>query len=203
MSREKDFVLVGKTFQTLEFRADHHMPFAVAADVQGDHPDGVAGNKVFVLFLVVKGKSIDPVEVFQEVDALFPVERQDHLAVRTGLELVFPLQLLAQFAVIVDLSVHAQHLCPVGADQGLSAGSRVHDRKAFVSQHGRAAAVDTAPVRSAMADGFTHLQGLAAHGFRLPCLDIENSCDSAHGVKEYFRNLALRKYFYRSCCFFR
>ena len=157
MSGRKNLVLVGETFQAFQFRRYHYVPLAVAADVQGDHPDRVARDEVFVFFLVVQGESVDPVEVFQKVDPLFPVERQDDLAVRSGLELVVPPQTFAQLAVVVYLAVDAQGLRSVGAYQGLSARSGVDDRKTFVRQDGRTAAIDAAPVRAPVSDAFTHL----------------------------------------------
>lgn len=81
--------------------------------------------------------------------------------------------------MVVDLSVYGQHLFAIWREKRLSARFGINDREALMGQDGRAAAIDSTPVGSAMTDFLTHAQGFLPQRVRLFCY-IEYSYDSTH-----------------------
>ena len=73
--------------------------------------------------------------------------------------------------MIINLTIHGQHLFPVRREQRLSTTLRVNDTQSLVGENGAAATIDTTPVWSAMADLLTHLQCLLTELMRL-LLDV-------------------------------
>ena len=180
MPREERLVAFAPPFQGLEFAGYIHLPVGIVeTDIQRDHPDGVAGDQELVPFHVVERERENPTEFLQEIRPPVTVESQDDLAVTACPELIFPGIAPAELLMVVDLAVHGQNQLSVRRNQGLSTRLRIHDTQAFVAQHGAASAPYTAPVRSAVTELATHLQGLPAQGVRL-LPDIENTDYSTH-----------------------
>ena len=155
-------------FEGFLFRCDVELLVAVPADVERDDADRVAGDQVFVLFDVVQREGEDAADFFQQPDAQLAVERQDHLAVRACLEIVFAGQLGADLLMVVYLAVHGQHLFPVAAEQGLTARLGVDDRKPLVRKDRPLAAVDTRPVVAPVPYLLRHFQYLPTQRIRFP-----------------------------------
>src|SRR3546814_10960545 len=63
-----------------------------------------------------------------------PVERVDHLAIGTGLEVVGLRQPGLELAMVVDLAVDRQYQLAVDRTNGLRAACRVDDGEAFMDQ---------------------------------------------------------------------
>ena len=152
---------------------------AVVADIEGNDADGVAGDEEGIALLVVEDEGEDTVEVLEEVDALLAIKRQDDLAVAARAELIVVGQTASDVLMVVDLAVDGQHLTAVGRKEGLSAGLRIDDAQALVGQDGGGAAIDAAPVRSAVTYFLTHTQSLLTQGLRR-LLHIQQCNDSTH-----------------------
>ena len=155
------------------------MPFVVVADIERDDADRIAGDQVAVVRFVVESESEDPAQLFHASHAVFAVEGEDDLAVASGLEFVFVFQLSAEFAMVVYLAVDGEDQFAVFASQRLSAGCRIDDGEAFMGEDGGLALIDTAPVRTAMTDAFTHFQGLLAE-VGGAAMDVEDCCNTTH-----------------------
>ena len=93
---------------------------------------------------------------FEEIDALVFVEGEDDFAVRTRLKGVLSGVMCTDIAVVVYLTVDGKDLLAVGRVQRLPTRLRVDDRKPLVCKDCGAAYINTAPVRSAMADFLCH-----------------------------------------------
>ena len=106
----------------------------VAAGVERDHADGIAGDHVPVAPGVVEHEREDPVQLVQEVGALLEVEGKDDLAVRIGREGVIRVA-GPQLAVVVDLAVDGQHGRRLQVAQRLGAVEHVHDGEPLVGEH--------------------------------------------------------------------
>ena len=113
------------------------------------------------------------------MDALFLVERQDHLAIGAGLEFIFTLQLLTDLLVVVDLAVDTENLLAIRTDQRLATGSGIDNRETLVRQDRAFSLVESAPIRSAMADPFAHFQRLFSQVMYIT-LYIKYSCYATH-----------------------
>ena len=165
-------VVAALPFEGLQLAGHAQGAVGMAADVQGDDTDGVAGYQVLVAYRIVEGKGIDAVELLQHprpvavvVAQGLLVEGQYDLAVAARQEGVVG-HALPQVAVVVNLAVHGQDACAVLRKEGLASALRVDDGEAFVRQYGRRAAVDAAPVGAAMAYLLRHVQGLLPQHFR-------------------------------------
>ena len=104
----------------------------------------IAGYEKVVFFFIVQCKCEDPVQVFQETSAFFPVQCQYDFAVASCSEAVFAGKFPAYVLMVVYFAVYGQYLFPVRGEERLSAAGRVHDGQSFMSQ--------TAPVRSSVSD---------------------------------------------------
>ena len=74
----------------------------------------VATNHEAVLFLIVKYESENTVNLLEKIHSLVAIERKDNFAVRTRLEIIFSLISFANLLMIVNFTVHSQHLFAVG-----------------------------------------------------------------------------------------
>lgn len=117
---------------------------------------GSRGYEVIVRLFIVEGKGEDTVQFFEEIDALVFVEGEDDFAVRTRLKGVLSGVMCTDIAVVVYLTVDGKDLLAVGRVQRLPTRLRVDDRKPLVCKDCGAAYINTAPVRSAMADFLCH-----------------------------------------------
>ena len=61
-------------------------------------------------FAVVQGEGEHSLQIVEELRAFFLIQREDHFAVGTGLELVAIAILRAQRLVVVDLAVNGQRM---------------------------------------------------------------------------------------------
>ena len=121
--------------------------------------------------------------MFEQVDAVFAVEWQNHLAVRTGHEFILSGQAFADLAVVVNFAVDGQNQFSVAAEQGLSARLGIDNRKAFMRQDGFFAAIDARPVGTAMPYQFGHSEHpLTQFGTRMA--QIEYSYNSTHRISD-------------------
>ena len=173
---------VAHPFERLQLRCDVAPFVGIPADVERNDADGVAGDEILVALDVVEREGEDAVEPVEQPRAVFAVEREDHLAVRTGAEVVLAGQLAPQFAVVVDLAVDGQHQPAVGAVKGLPARLRVDDREAFVREHGARAAVDARPIGPSMPDFSRHPQHLRTQVLTVSS-DFEHSDKAAHNSR--------------------
>jgi hypothetical protein len=100
--------------------------------------------------LVVQHEREHAAQLVEEPLAVLGVQRQDHLAVRTRLELVVALQLRLQLLVVVDLAVHRQHMRALGVLQRLRPTHRIDDRQPLMRQDRVGRRVDARPVGPAV-----------------------------------------------------
>ena len=177
MSGQEGFVLFAETFQGFQLAGNVHGAVAVIAYIKRYNANGVAGYQECILLLVVEGKGKDAGEVLQKVDAFLALEGQNHLAVAACMKVILTGIASADFLMIVDLTVHGQDLLLVGAVERLAATFGVNDRESLMCQDGRAATVDSTPVRSAVTDFLTHTQRLLSQLLRL-LLDIKYGYNS-------------------------
>ncbi len=120
-------VAVALTLKGFQFAGNINQPVAVVADVKGDDPNGVAGNKELVALGIVESKSEDAAQVFEKGRALVTIEGEYHLAVAACLKLIAVGVAAAQVPVVVNLTVDSQHLLAVGTEQRLPTRLRVND----------------------------------------------------------------------------
>ena len=99
-----------------------------------------------------------PLALWRGVGGEASIQRQYHLTVAARLKLILSGIATTNLLMVVYLTVHRQHLFPVGREQRLSPTLWVHNAQSLVSQNGAAATVYSTPVRSAVADFLTHLQ---------------------------------------------
>ena len=118
----------------------------------------VATNHEAVLFLIVKYESENTVNLLEKIHSLVAIERKDNFAVRTRLEIIFSLISFANLLMIVNFTVHSQHLFAVGSKQRLFARLRVNYRQTFMGKNGGFAAIYARPVGSAMTQTRRHFQ---------------------------------------------
>lgn len=107
------------------------------------------------------------------------IQCEDYFTVASRLELIvrkFPAYVL----MVIYLTVHSKHLLAIGREEGLLAALGIDYRQTFMGQYGRLAAMDAAPVRTAMTYLLTHAQGLLPQRITL-FLDIEYAYYSTHG----------------------
>ena len=88
--------------------------------------------------------------------------------------------------MVIDLTIHSQHLLTVRAVKGLSSAFRVNDAQSLVSKDGRAAAIYSTPVRPAMTDFLTHLQCLVTQSLCL-LFDVQYCYYSTHNLLYFYR----------------
>ena len=67
------------------------MSLVIVTEIERDDSNGIAGDEEKIFLLIVEGESEDTIQVFQEFRAFLPIKREDNLAIRAGLELVFVL----------------------------------------------------------------------------------------------------------------
>ena len=157
MTGQKGLISFALAFQGLQLAGHIHFSVGVIAYVQGDYANGVACNQELVLLLIVEGKGENAVQVFQEMDALLLIKGQDYLTVASCLEGKLAGHLTPDVLMVVYFAVYGQDVFAVGAEKGLFAALRVHNRKTLVGQDGCPAAVDAAPVGASVTDFLTHL----------------------------------------------
>ena len=132
------------------------MSFVVIADIERNDTDRVTGDQVAVVRFVIEGETEDTAQFFHTSDTILAIEGEDDLAVASGLEFVFVFQLFAEFAMVVYLTVDSEDQFAVFAFQRLPSGCRIDDGEAFVGENGGLPLINSAPVRTAMTDAFTH-----------------------------------------------
>ncbi len=119
------------------------------------------------------------------------IQRVDHLAVRTGGEVIRAGR--AQFAVVVDLAVHRQRQCTVTRTQRLRAAGRIDDGQALVHQDHPGVHEHPAPVRPAMALALRQLQRQPAQRDQVVArLQVEHSKDRTHLISPLRASLVAR-----------
>jgi hypothetical protein len=158
VARQERLVALTLAFQSLEFTGHIDGAVAVISYIKRYHTNGVTGYEELVLLFVVEHKGKDAAEVFEEVDAFLTVESKDYLAVATGLKLILAGIAATNLLVVINLTIDSQYLFTVWREQGLTTTLRVNDAQSLMGKDGRAATVDTTPVRSAVTDLLTHLQ---------------------------------------------
>ena len=181
VARQERLVALALAFEGLEFAGDIDGAVAVVANIKRYDANGVTGYEEFVALLVVKHKGKDTAEVFEEVDALLAIKRQDNFTVGARLELVLSGIAATNLLMVIDFAVDSQHLLLVRRIQRLTTRFRVHDAQTLVGKDGASATIDTTPVRSAVTDFLTHLQYFLAELMRL-LLNIQYSNDSTHKI---------------------
>lgn len=139
----------------------------------------VAGDEESVLLLVIKSKCENAVKVFQKVNALVAVKRQNNLAVAARLKIITSLISFPYFLMIINLAVHSQHLLAIGREQRLTSALRIDDAQSLMRQYGAARTVYAAPVRTTVTYLLTHAKRLGTQLRRL-LLNVENCYNSAH-----------------------
>lgn len=70
----------------------------------------VATNQVGIFFAVVQGKGKHALQVVKKFRPFFLIQREDHFAVRSGLELITIAIFGAQCTVVVDFTVYRQYV---------------------------------------------------------------------------------------------
>ena len=70
----------------------------------------VATNQVGIFFAVVQGKGKHALQVVKKFRPFFLIQREDHFAVRSGLELITIAIFGAQCLVVVDFTVYRQYV---------------------------------------------------------------------------------------------
>ena len=141
----------------------------------------VAGDEESVLLLVIKSEGEDAVQIFEKVDALVAIKRQNNLAVAARLEIITPLVSFSYLLVVVYLTVHSQHLLAAGREQRLTSALRVDNAQSLVSQYGASRTMNAAPVRTAVTYLLAHAKRLATQLWRL-FLNVEYCYYSAHNT---------------------
>ena len=68
--------------------------------------------------------------------------------------------------MVVYFTVHRENNGAVAAEEGLVSRKGIHNRKAFMGEHGMVAGINARPVRSAVAEFFRHGEHLLTEGFR-------------------------------------
>ena len=106
MPGQERLVTLALAFEGLQFGSHIHLTIAVIADIKGNNTNGIAGNQELIALLVVKHKSENTTQVFQEVDALFTIQRQYHFAVGARLELVLSSIAATNFLMVIDFTIH-------------------------------------------------------------------------------------------------
>ena len=82
--------------------------------------------------------------------------------------------------MVVNLSIDTKDLFAVGTDQRLFAGGRINNREALVRQDRAFSLINAAPIRTTMANSFTHFQGLFSKGAHI-AVNIKYRCNTTHG----------------------
>ena len=113
VSGQERLISLTLTFQRLQFRGHIDRSVLVISNVEWYHADGVAGNQKSILLLVIEHKSEDAAEVFQKTNALLTVKGEDHLAIALRLKRILSGKPAAGLLMVVDLTVHRQHLFTV------------------------------------------------------------------------------------------
>ena len=141
----------------------------------------VAGDEESVLLLVIKSEGEDAVQIFEKVDALVAIKRQNNLTVAARLEIITPLVSFSYLLVVVYLTIHGQHLLAVGREQRLTSTLRVDNAQSLVRQYGASRTMNAAPVRTAVTYLLAHAKRLCAQLWRL-LFNVEYCYYSAHNT---------------------
>ena len=160
MARQERLIPFALPFERLQFRSHIDLSVAVITNIKRYHTNWVASNQERILFLIIKHKSEDARNIFQEVDALVAIKCQNHFAIASCLKVILSGIATADFLMIIDFAIHSQNLLAVRREERLSTTFGVNYRKTFVSKNGRTATIDSAPIRTTMANLMTHLQSL-------------------------------------------
>ena len=134
------------------------MSVGIPALVKGNDSDWVPSHEIPVLLCIVECEGEDSVQHVEESVAILDVQRDEDLAVRLRLELVFVCKRLPELLVVVDFAVDGEDVASVGAVEGLLARQRVNDCQAFMGDERLVALEDAGPVRSAVANPPRHLE---------------------------------------------
>ena len=156
------FYRAAHAFQSLQFGSHVVAAVLIPALIQRNHADFVTPDDVQIFLAVIQGKRKDAAQIFQKINAFVQVQRQNHLAVALGLELIAVGIFGANVLVVVDFAVHRKNYRAVGTDKRLLSRKRVYDGKTFVAQNRVVARVHAAPVRSSVANLARHVQKLRA-----------------------------------------
>ena len=113
MSGQERLISLTLAFKRFQFGSHIDRSVLVISNVEWYHADGVAGNQKSILLLVIEHKSEDAAEVFQKTNALLTVKGEDHLAIALRLKRILSGKPAAGLLMVVDLTVHRQHLFTV------------------------------------------------------------------------------------------
>ena len=113
----------------------------------------IAGGEYGIVLSVVdeEGKV-----AYQAVDEVFTraleflVQRQDHLAVGSGFELIGNSKLLFELLVVIDLTIDGQNVGFIFVIKRLGSVLRINNGESFVNDHGVLALIGAFPVGTAV-----------------------------------------------------
>ena len=114
MSGKEWFIFVAHAFKGFQFAGAVDGSVGIAAYIKRYDADGVAGNEELVALFIIKSKSEDTAQPFDEVGTVAAVEGEDDLTVASCLELIFTGKVGADVTVVVDFAVDGQNLLAVG-----------------------------------------------------------------------------------------
>ena len=210
MTWEEWLVMVALTFQCLQLACYQHFSILIITNIKRNHADRVAGNEELITLSIVKGEGKDTVQLFKHLGdtgveriltfiykgikvgicSHLTIERKNHLAVGTGLILVFAGKTGTDILMIINLTVYSKHLFLIWCKQRLATTFRVNNAQTLMCQDCRTTTVDSAPVWSAMANLLTHTKRLLSQ-FRSLLLNIEDRYDSTHNIFSFLLRLFL------------
>ena len=156
-SRRERLEFGAAALKGLHLACDHQQAVSGMTDVERNHAYRIPGDKILVFFLIIQNKRKNTAEIFQESGALFLIQRQNDFTVRACAEIIISAQFIPQRLMVIDLSIDSQNLASVGRIERLAAGYRIDYGQPLMGQYGRAAAVDTAPVRAPVSKLKAHL----------------------------------------------
>ena len=114
MAGEERLVVLALSFERFQFGGHIHLAVGIATDIKRNHTDRIAGNQELICLFVVEHEGKDAAQVFEEVNALLTIERQDNLTVAARLELILSGIAATDILMVVNLSIDSQDLFPVG-----------------------------------------------------------------------------------------
>ena len=156
MAGKEWFVFVTETFKSFQFTGYVDCSICIMSYIKRYYANRVTGDKEFIPFFIVKSKSEDAVQLFEEMNTFVLVKCQNDFAVTTCPEFIASGIPGTYFTVIIDFAVNGKNLFTVGRVKGLSSTLRIYNGKAFVCEDCTASGVNTTPIRTTMTDFLCH-----------------------------------------------
>ena len=171
MSRKERLVSLTLSLKSLQLTCHIYYTIAVIAYIQWYHSYRVTCYQILIQLHIIKTECKDTAQTLHEwsdvslillslfhLSTPFAVKGKNHLTVTACLKLVFTFKRLAYVLMIVNLTIHSQHLFLVGREQRLSSRLWINNGKSLMCKYCGTTTIYSTPVRSTVTYLLTHSQ---------------------------------------------